>query len=142
MVERAIRGPLNPAAFAAGTIMLFQQTAAPTGWTKETTHNNKSLRLQTGSVTTGGGDSFTTVFGTGKATANFTLTSTESAAHTHTQRSQTETAGGSAGAESPTSASNDTNAGATASSGSGGAHAHTINSLDIEFVDVILATKD
>ena len=32
-------------AFGAGTAMIFQQTAAPTGWTKSTTHNNKALRL-------------------------------------------------------------------------------------------------
>ncbi|KKM67419.1 hypothetical protein LCGC14_1471320, partial [marine sediment metagenome] len=37
-----------PTGFAAGTRMLFQQTAAPTGWTKETVHNNKAIRLQTG----------------------------------------------------------------------------------------------
>jgi hypothetical protein len=29
----------------AGTLMLFQQTAAPTGWTKQTTHNDKALRV-------------------------------------------------------------------------------------------------
>lgn len=48
----------------AGTRMLFQQTAAPTGWTKETsaTYNNKAIRLQTGTVTTGGSVSFTSVF--------------------------------------------------------------------------------
>jgi hypothetical protein len=32
-------------AFTTGTLMLFQQTAAPTGWTKHTTHNDKALRV-------------------------------------------------------------------------------------------------
>jgi hypothetical protein len=55
----------------SGTRMLFQQTAAPTGWTKETnsTYNDAALRLVTGTVTTGGADGFTTHFGTSKTTA-------------------------------------------------------------------------
>lgn len=46
----------------AGTRMTFQQTAAPTGWTKDSTHNNKALRLVTGTVSTGGSTAFTSVF--------------------------------------------------------------------------------
>lgn len=46
----------------AGTRMLFQQTNAPTGWTKDTSFNNKALRLVSGSVSTGGTADFTTVF--------------------------------------------------------------------------------
>ena len=38
--------------FASGTTMLFVQAAAPTGWTKSVAHNNKALRIVTG---TGGG---------------------------------------------------------------------------------------
>jgi hypothetical protein len=38
--------------------MLFQQTAAPTGWTKDTTHNDKALRLTSGTVGTGGSVAF------------------------------------------------------------------------------------
>jgi hypothetical protein len=46
--------------------MLFQQTAAPVGWTKETgaTYNNAALRLVTGTVGTGGANGFTTAFNT------------------------------------------------------------------------------
>jgi hypothetical protein len=50
------------AAFAAGTLMLFQQTAAPTGWTKQTTHNDKSLRVVSGNASSGGTTAFTSVF--------------------------------------------------------------------------------
>ena len=32
----------NAEPFPQGTSMLFQQTAAPTGWTKQTTHNDKA----------------------------------------------------------------------------------------------------
>lgn len=50
--------------FPTGTLMLFQQTAAPTGWTKQTTHNDKALRVVSGTVSSGGTDAFTTAFGT------------------------------------------------------------------------------
>jgi len=48
--------------FPSGTKMLFQQTAAPSGWTKDTTTNNKALRVVSGTVGTGGTHDFTTVF--------------------------------------------------------------------------------
>ena len=74
-------------AFPSGTVMLFAQTAAPTGWTKSTTHNDKALRVVSGSASSGGGVAFTTAFasqavsGTVGAT---TLTSSQIPAHTHT----------------------------------------------------------
>lgn len=46
--------------FDAGTKMLFQQTAAPTGWTKQTTHNDKALRVVSGTASSGGSVAFTT----------------------------------------------------------------------------------
>lgn len=49
-------------AFPSGTKMLFQQTAAPTGWTKDTTHNDKALRITSGTVGTGGSVAFETAF--------------------------------------------------------------------------------
>jgi hypothetical protein len=62
--------PLDPASLNAvvqaiiptGTKMLFQQTAAPTGWTKDTTHDNKALRVVSGTASTGGSVAFTTAF--------------------------------------------------------------------------------
>ena len=48
--------------FAPGTAMLFAQTAAPTGWTKSTTHNDKALRVVSGTAGSGGSTAFTTVF--------------------------------------------------------------------------------
>ena len=53
----------------SGTAMVFYQTAAPTGWTKVTTHNNKALRVVSGS---GGGSGGT-----------HNLSSPPSTAHTH-----------------------------------------------------------
>ena len=48
--------------FASGTLMLFQQTSAPVSWTKQTTHNNKALRVVTGAAGSGGSTAFTSVF--------------------------------------------------------------------------------
>ena len=48
--------------FPSGTKMLFQQTAAPSGWTKDTTTNNRALRVVSGTVGTGGTHDFTSVF--------------------------------------------------------------------------------
>ncbi len=132
------------ASFPSGTSMLFQQTAAPTGWTKQTTHNNKSIRLQTGTVTTGGAVNFSTVFGTGKATDSHTLTTGESAAHTHTQKRHT------SGTTGENTVANQEDAGSgnwsasleTGSSGGAGGHTHNLSNLDLQFVDCIIADKD
>lgn len=40
--------------FPSGTTMLFVQTAAPTGWTKSLTHNDKVLRIVSGTAGSGG----------------------------------------------------------------------------------------
>lgn len=82
----------------SGTIMLFQQTSAPTGWTKLTTHNNKAFRVVSGSASTGGTTSFTgalnsaqTISGTTDgstvtitgSTGSHTLTLNEIPSHSH-----------------------------------------------------------
>jgi hypothetical protein len=43
--------------------MLFAQTAAPTGWTKSTTHNDKALRVVSGTASSGGSTAFSTALG-------------------------------------------------------------------------------
>lgn len=65
-----------------GTKMLFVQTAAPTGWVKDTTHNDKALRLVNGTVTTGGTNTFSSTFATINSSA-VTLTAAQIPAHTH-----------------------------------------------------------
>jgi hypothetical protein len=53
----------------AGTSMLFAQASAPLGWTKSTSHNNKALRVVSGSGGGGGGSSaFTTCFSNARST--------------------------------------------------------------------------
>ena len=61
-------GPPGPpgsgsASVPAGSVMLFAQSSAPTGWTKSTSHNNKALRVVSGSGGgSGGSNSFTSTF--------------------------------------------------------------------------------
>ena len=68
-----------PAAFPSGTRMLFQQTAAPTGWTKDTTIDDKALRVVSGAVSSGGYVAFSTAFANRTVSGNvdnFTATGT------------------------------------------------------------------
>ena len=74
-------------AFPSGTVMLFAQTAAPTGWTKSTTHNDKALRIVSGSASSGGSVAFTTAFASQAVSGTVgdtTLTSSQIPSHTHT----------------------------------------------------------
>jgi hypothetical protein len=66
-----------PVAFPAGTRMSFQQTAAPTGWTKDTTAalDNTAMRIVTGSVVNGGTVDFTTAFTSQTPTGSVSITS-------------------------------------------------------------------
>ncbi len=137
--------------FAAGTVMLFVQTAAPTGWTKGSTHNDKALRLVTGAAGTGGSTAFTTVFAArtiGQANLpNVTLTATSNGNHTHTTTAVELSAYG-AGAVIGVRLNG--GAGSAANVSTTGAHTHDVplggsgTAMDfaVNYVDVILATKD
>src|SRR5262249_32277635 len=70
-------------AFPSGTNILFQQTSAPTGWTKQTTHNDKALRVVSGTASSGGTVAFSTCFGR-TATDSYTLLTADIPSHTHT----------------------------------------------------------
>jgi hypothetical protein len=48
--------------FPSGTKMLFRQSTAPTGWTKDTAHNDKALRVVSGSAGSGGNIEFSQMF--------------------------------------------------------------------------------
>ena len=75
----------------AGTRMLFHQAAAPTGWTKQTTVNDATLRVVSGTTGggTGGSVAFSTLFATGKTVTlsgnvgATTLTLAQSPKHQH-----------------------------------------------------------
>jgi hypothetical protein len=76
-----------PAGFPSGTKLLFQQTAAPTGWTKDTSHNNKALRVVSGTAGSGGSVAFTTAFASKSVSGTVgdtTLSTSQIPSHTHT----------------------------------------------------------
>jgi hypothetical protein len=66
--------------FASGTKLLFQQTTAPTGWTKVTTYDNYALRIVSGSVSTGGSVAFTTAFASQTPSGTVSTTNTATTA--------------------------------------------------------------
>ena len=144
-------------AFASGTTIVFYQAAAPTGWTKSTSHDNIALRVVNG---TGGGSggttAFTTVFAsrtpTGSASAH-TLTVAEMPGHVHSPvNGQNYSFGISTGA--PTGlillesdgGGQGTNVSTTASTGGGEGHSHGFvgNAMDfaVQYIDVIICSKD
>ena len=156
--------------FPAGTSMLFQQTAAPTGWTKQTTHNDKSLRIVTGSVGTGGSVAFSTALATPSVTGSLaagnlagslsgdigstTLTTGQMPSHSHRIPKSSNSSGSQVG-----SVNQNANTVASSSTGSGGSHNHSTGNLavsmsgtptissatatiNVQYVDFIIANKD
>ena len=83
--------------FASGTKMIFQQTSAPTGWTKITSNTNqRALRVVSGTAGSGGSHNFTTVFTSSRATSgasvsSHTLTTSQIPSHTHDTPNHTHT---------------------------------------------------
>jgi hypothetical protein len=83
--QRASGAALVSAAgdIAAGSVALFRQTSAPTGWTKDTTnYNDHAIRIVTGAASSGGTINLSTVFGY-TATNSYTLAAADIPAHTH-----------------------------------------------------------
>lgn len=131
------------AAFPSGTLMLFQQTAAPTGWTKQTTHNDKALRVVSGTAGTGGSSAFSTALATpalSGSTGSTTLSTSQIPSHIHTIGYSQQSGG-------PTANSGSTRHGSFSSdaTGGGGSHNHTMSgtaAINVQYVDVIIASKD
>lgn len=154
-VERRVEIP-------SGTRMLFQQTNAPTGWTKITVaeYNNAALRLVTGNVTNyTAGLAFSTAFATGRATTatagggsvgSTTLTTAQMPKHKHsvTHYIRRESGGDYksylyAGTGPNLGTMTCAEAGGSAShthSFSGTSHSHALN-LNVKYIDFIVAQK-
>jgi len=159
----------NPPAFTSGTLMLFQQTSAPTGWTKQTTHDNKALRVVSGSASSGGSVGFTTAFASqavsgsiGNTTAagtvgSYTLTSSDIPSHSHEIMPKLggSNAGFGAYLQGATNAGGNANNTTTGLTGGGGGHSHSFTgtahnhtftgtaiNLAVSYVDLIIASKD
>tara|TARA_R110000822_G_scaffold120999_5_gene254703 strand:- start:6890 stop:7828 length:939 start_codon:yes stop_codon:yes gene_type:complete len=140
----------------SGTKMMFVQTSAPTGWTKSVTDDNKALRVVSGAASTGGSVPFTTAFtsqalsGSVGATA---LTEANLPTHYHTVVSRTKSsaqiAAGTASYVMLTGTTDYIGTGSVLTdggSGTGTTHTHTFGTssinLAVQYVDVIIATKD
>jgi hypothetical protein len=130
-------------AFPSGTLMLFQQSAAPTYWTKQTTFNDYALRIVSGAASSGGSAPFSTVAAQ-TTTQNFTNTIGTIASHGHSVNGVAILAapnnnnGGGGGTLGAVTSSSGTS---TQSAGLDGAHNHGIN-LNVAYVDVIICSKD
>lgn len=128
--------------FPAGTLMLFQQTAAPLDWTKQVTHDNKGLRVVSGVAGSGGANAFTTVFSAAKSTANHAITIAQMPAHNHPIQVRSGSTGGSPGVERQAQNASSNNNARILFTGGGGGHLHTIANFDLQYVDIIIASKD
>ena len=133
--------PAAAGGFDAGTRMSFQQTAAPTGWTKDTTValNDSMMRIVTGTASSGGSTAFST-FNSGSATGATTLSTAQIPSHSHTYLRPTYPANG-GGAQSDNNGVNQANNASTGNAGSGGSHTHSIT-RNVKYYDFIIASKD
>lgn len=122
----------------SGTRMLFQQTTAPLGWTKDTAHNDKALRVVSGAVGSGGTLDFSAAFVNG-VVGDTTLTIDQIPSHDHgTPAYARDGSSGRLGDGGGTSTFPGVKTGQT---GGGLSHNHSIN-LAIKYVDIIIATKN
>jgi hypothetical protein len=149
----------NAPEFLSGTRMTFNQTAAPTGWTKDTSVDNAGFRLVSGNAGSGGSVDFTTAFASQTPTISIssisgsagatTLSTPQIPSHTHTQRFGNEPGNQVSGDSFPISGV-DPQTGAT---GGGGSHTHPFSfssgsatssaiNLAVKYVDLIIAQKN
>ena len=125
--------------FAAGTRMLFNQTVPPVGWTK-IIENDKALRLTTGSVGTGGSATWTTVFGPTAVTGGTAITIAQMPPHDHSTSELPHSNVNIPTAANPRQLGFPGASPRTGMTGGGAAHTHPL--LELQHVDVILASKD
>jgi hypothetical protein len=144
------------AEFASGTRMTFNQTSAPTGWTKDTGTNNAGFRLVSGTVGSGGSVDFTTAFTATRAVTVTSISSSVGATTLSTPQIPSHSHTGFhvdgdvfvTGAQVSTSALRAPSS--TGNTGGGGSHDHpfTFSSgagtvdLAIKYVDLIIAQKN
>lgn len=133
--------------FPRGTNLLFWQAAAPIGWTKLTTQNDKLLRVVngTGGPSGGGGSNAFSTVNAQTVVGNTTLSASQIPSHTHgTGNGQsfatvnTSVAGIGASGNLGTSGTTLTTDGG---SGGAGSHNHTMT-MSILYIDVILCSKN
>lgn len=146
---------MTSAPIPSGTVVLFYQAAAPTGWTKVTTQNNKALRVVSGTGGVSGGTTeFSTVFSnqtptittSGLSAGATTLSTAQIPSHNHniSVYNGGESAVVAAGFPPNGVIGNTT----TGSTGGGGSHTHSISgsatssavTLNVQYIDIILCS--
>jgi hypothetical protein len=132
----------------SGTAMIFVQTSAPTGWTKSTTHDNKALRVVSGTASSGGTTAFTSVF------TSRTITTANMPSHTHGVTDPGHTHSPSSGSLYASGSATNFNASAgisiqavslnSATTGISIQNAGSGTAMDfaVQYVDVIICVKD
>lgn len=129
---------LKKSEFAPGTRIVFQQSAAPVGWTKDVTHNDKSLRVVSGAVSSGGSVSFSSF--AAQTVGNTTLSTAQMPSHNHSVlgwyngASTAERLNGFGGTSISVGIS-------SSNTGGGGSHTHSL-AMDMQYVDTVICVKN
>ena len=150
-IATAIATKVESGDIPSGSVMFFFQEAAPAGFTKSTANNDKALRVTSGDGgSTGGTVAFETAFASQTATIGGTaLTTAQLPSHTHVINGFTGTSTQDPPNTNDFVSGTDTVRGGvsgqqTASTGSGSTHTHTSSAidLDVQYLNVIVCTKD
>lgn len=143
----------------SGSVMLFYQASAPTGWTQVTTMNDYAMRIVSGSGgTTGGTTAFSTVFTnqtpsinvSGLSAGATTLSTSQIPSHSHSVTAITASGangvnpGPCSGLYTQSSSFN------TGAQGGGGSHSHSISgsasssaiTLNVLYANIIICSKN
>ena len=128
--------------------MIFQQSSAPTGWTKDTTDvNQRAMRVVSGNVSSGGNQDFTDTF-RNWTTNNHTLTTAQLASHRHKVDTNNEWNESHGNWQTETGQWRQVHAGGTnykpwtSYEGSGNSHNHGTMNFAVRYLDVIICSKD
>jgi len=135
----------------SGTVALFHQSAAPTGWTKDTTTlNDHAIRILSSDAWSSGSKGstpFSTVFST-RASEDYALLAADlpSTSHSHTMDFSTGNSGAedhqiNGGANGTTEVNYSTTAD-DPTAGVAAGHAHTQPAMTINYCNMIKATKN
>jgi microcystin-dependent protein len=147
---------VNP--IPAGSVMLFYQAAAPTGWTQVTTLNDYDLRLVSGTGGgTGGTTAYSTVFTnqTPTISGSFSVGSTtlgtgEIPSHNHGVLGNRDFAPCCAPTAVTIASRYSSSSVTSASTGGGGSHTHSISgsptssaiTLNVRYANIIICSKN
>jgi hypothetical protein len=154
VIKSELLAEMTTGFFPSGTLMLFVQTSAPTGWTKSVVHDDKALRVTSGTASSGGTVAFDTAFASKSITGTVgatTLLEADMPSHVHSITIKYFNVPGDTGSVScfvtPSETIFDSTANETTDvAGSDSSHTHTVSinsvNLDVQYVDVIIATKD